>query len=303
MSRRTPGVRASPDRAPPPPGLFPDLAAFVAAHHRLPRLGDNLAPWHYRGWLLPYVIELHALVPAVADRWGYYLRTLEAGRLLAEPIPPIAFGPTDNRVFTLLHEWSRLVGRDCGCWSDFRTLLKWLCWGLALSDEQPRLADEVHEMLYRGVDLAPLLERPHDYLGEHVAASKARGWNPTGFFPTPHTVVECLVRMTMHDIGNDGGEPRTLSVCDPAVGSGRMLLHASNLSLNLRGQDIDPLAVAMCKINGVLYAPWLAFPFPAAIVGTHVEPLPASLPVPQPPPEGVRIYRVDDRGQGLLFDL
>lgn len=45
-----------------------------------------------------------------------------------------------------------------------------------------------------------------------------------------------------------------------------MLLHASNFSLNLWGTDIDPLVIAACKINGVLYAPWLAFRFPAEIV-------------------------------------
>ena len=39
------------------------------------------------------------------------------------------------------------------------------------------------------------------------------------------------------------------TVNDPCVGSGRLLLHASNISLRLYGQDIDPLAVAMCKIN------------------------------------------------------
>jgi hypothetical protein len=285
------------------PADLPDLAAFVAEHHRLPRLGDSPAPWHYRGWLLPYVIQLHAVIPAVADRWGYHLRTLEAGRLLDEPIPQIAFGPADSKIFTLLHEWSLLVGRDCGGWSDFRVLLEWLCWGLALSEEGPRLPDDVSEKLYRKVDLTPLLERPHDYLGEYVATSKARGWNPTGFYPTPHSAVECMVQMLMHDAGRDGRDPRTLSVCDPCVGSGRMLLHASNVSLNLWGQDIDPLAVTMCKINGALYAPWLAFPLPASILGTCVAPPPASLPVPEPLPEGVRLYRVDDRGQGLLFDL
>jgi hypothetical protein len=281
----------------------PDLGAFVATHRRLPRLGDTPAPWHFRGWLLPYVIQLHALVPAVADRWGYHLRTLEAGRLLDEPIPQIAFGPADSKIFTLLHEWSQLVGRDCGGWSDFRVLLEWLCWGLALSEEQPRLGEEVSEKLYRKVDLTPLLERPHDYLGEHVATSKARGWNPIGFYPTPHNVVECMVRMTMHEDVKDGRDHRRLSVADTCVGSGRMLLHASNVSLNLWGQDIDPLAVAMCKLNGVLYAPWLAFPLPISIMGTCFEPPPASLPVPEPLPEGVRLYRVDDRGQGLLFDL
>src|SRR5438132_11864809 len=105
------------------PAHAPDLTAFVAERGRLPRLGDNPAPWHYRGWLLPYVIQLHAIAPAVADRWGYHLRTLEAGRLLDEPIPQIAFGPPDNKVFSLLHEWSRLVGQDCGGGSDLRLLL------------------------------------------------------------------------------------------------------------------------------------------------------------------------------------
>ena len=166
---------------------------------RLPRLGDVPPPWSYRGWLLPYVIQLHALIPAVSDRWGYHLRTLDAGRLLDEPIPQISFGRSDNSVFSLLREWSRLVNCDCGGWSDFCTLLEWLSWSLAVSRDVPRLTDEVQEKLYRQVNLTPLLEHPHDYLGAYVASSKAQGWNRTGFFPTPHAVVECMVRMTMHD--------------------------------------------------------------------------------------------------------
>jgi hypothetical protein len=86
------------------------------------------------------------------------------------------------------------------------------------------------------------------------------------------------------------------------VGTGRLLLHASNHSLNLWGQDVDPLVVALCKVNGALYAPWLAFPLPEAILGCGFVPPPASLPVPGPPPPGVPLFRVDDRGQGLLFE-
>jgi hypothetical protein len=81
----------------------PDLDAFVRREGRLPRLGDT-PPWHYRGWLLAYVMQMRGLVPAVADRWGYHLRTLEAGRLLDEPIPPIAFGSPDRQVFSILHD-------------------------------------------------------------------------------------------------------------------------------------------------------------------------------------------------------
>jgi hypothetical protein len=286
-----------------PPTPMPDLAAFAAREGRLPRLGDSPAPWHYRGWLLPYVIQLHALIPAVANRWGYHLRTLDAGKLLDEPIPQVAFVPPDKKVFSLLHDWSRLVGQDLGGWSDFRTLLDWLCWALALCREEPRLSDEVNQKLYREVNLVPLLEKPHDYLGEYVAVGKSRGWNPTGFYPTPHNVVECMVQITMHDAGKDGRDPRTLSVCDPCVGSGRMLLHASNFSLRLSGQEIDPLAVAMCKINGALYVPWMAFPLPASILGTPAKTPSASLPGPDSTPDQMPVFRIDDRGQGLLFTL
>src|SRR5262249_45261895 len=183
----------------------------------------------------------------------------------------------------------------------FCTLVDWLCWALSLSKEEPHLSNEVNEKLYRQVNLVPMLERPFDYLGQHVALSKARGWNPTGFYPTPHHVGELMVRLTMHDAGKDGRDPRTLSVDDPCVGSGRMLLHASNLSMALFGQDIDPLAVAMCKINGALYAPWIAFPLPDSILGTTAS-LPVSLPEPNAPPLAPTVFRVSDHGQGLLFD-
>lgn len=279
-----------------------ELLAFLNRHQRLPRIGDAIPPWQYRGWLLPYVIEIHGLCPAVADRWGYHLRTLEAGRLLDEPIPQIDFSSSDKRVFSLLDDWSRLIGWDCGGWSDFHTLLDWLCWALALSNEAPHLSDEVNERLYRQVNIGPLLEHPHDYLGEYVSQHKARGWNPTGFYPTPHCVVEFMVRMSLHDEIKDGRDPRIQSVLDPCVGSGRMLLHASNFSMNLWGQDIDPLAVAMCKINGALYVPWLSFPLPARILDMHVETPPAALTISESVPRDVLVFRANDRAQRLLFE-
>ena len=247
-----------------------DLNAFLYQHHRLPRLGDVPAPWKYRGWLLVYIIQLHALIPAVADRWDYHLRMLEAGKLLDEPIPQIVFGEPNNTIFDKLRDWSRLLGGDCGGWSDFHGLLDWLAWGLAVSVEEPHLTAAVNESLYRHVDVGLLLQRPYDYFGAYVAMNRAGAWNPTGFYPTPHAIVECMVRIGMADARSGGRDPRTFTMHDPCVGSGRMLLHASNNSLSLSGQDIDPLAVKMCKINGALYAPWLSFPLPASILGTSV---------------------------------
>lgn len=273
--------------------LGADLIAFLNAHERLPRIGDQRPPWTYRGWLLPYVILLHERIPAAANRWDYHLRTLAAGKLLEEPIPQIAFEQPDKRVFSLLPKWSQIIGRDCGGWSDFRILLDWLCWGLALSKCAPSVEDPVNEKLYRQVNLQPLLQTPYDYLGEFVGMHKSSGWNPTAFFPTPHSVVELIIRMTRHDVRSCERDSRRDSVLDPCVGSGRMLLHASNYSLQLFGQDIDALAVAMCKINGALYAPWLSFPMSPAILGE---------PNPLPKVHDKRTFYTNDYAQGLLFD-
>ncbi len=102
-------------------------------------------------------------------------------------------------------------------------------------------------------------------------SNDTRGWNPTAFYPTPHQVVELMVRMAFHDPPKDGRDPRSRTVCDPCAGSGRMLMHSSNWSLSLHGQDIDPLAVAMCKVNGALYAPWMSFPLPDSFLSDKPE--------------------------------
>lgn len=58
------------------------------------------------------------------------------------------------------------------------------------------------------------------------------------------------------------GDARILTVCDPCVGTGRLLLHASNHSLRLYGMEIDPTLCLATLVNGYLFAPWLARPLP-----------------------------------------
>lgn len=97
---------------------------------------------------------------------------------------------------------------------------------------------------------------------------------------------------------------RLETVLDRCVGTGRMLLHASNYSYCLYGCDIDPLVAMITRINGALYAPWLAFPFPQSILGVPLPPAPPAplpLPVEHQPKKGQTQFRCDDRGQGLLF--
>ena len=109
--------------------------------------------------------------------------------------------------------------------------------------------------LYQVFCLDALLLWPHDYWGDLLAQS-AYG-KGQGFYPTPHTVCEAMTRMLM-----DGKDCRRQSVCDPCVGTGRFLLHASNSSLSLYGMDIDPLLCQATLVNGYLYSPWLVRPIP-----------------------------------------
>lgn len=242
-------------------------ADFIAEHGRPPMLGDEVPPWRYRGWLLWYVQRLHAhhRVP-FPDRWGYlqaiHLCWGGAGYPDPGPIPQVRFDHRDPAVLKALENAIRIAGekRHGWGWSALRAFLDWLGWGLGTITEEPReLDDEIQEKLYRTFDLGPWLCSPYDYLATYICESQGRGWNPHAFFPTPHNVCEMMVAMQM---GNDDADIRGRSVHDPAMGTGRMLLHASNYSLRLYGQDIDRMMVACTKINGALYAPWIVAPPP-----------------------------------------
>ncbi len=67
-----------------------------------------------------------------------------------------------------------------------------------------------------------------------------------------------MVRMQM----GGGEDMRDKTVCDPCVGTGRMLLCASNYSCRLYGVDILHNMVTATTLNLFLYAPWGAKPFP-----------------------------------------
>jgi hypothetical protein len=113
---------------------------------------------------------------------------------------------------------------------------------------------------------------------------------------------ELIVQMTHHDIRSEERDQRTFADLDPCVGSGRMLLHLSNVSMNLFGQDIEPLAVAMCKINGALYAPWISYPLPARILESKSAQHVVAKRFEVPASDGEWLFRVDDRQQRLLFE-
>ncbi len=212
------------------------------------------------------LLEEHCDIP---KRWDYWYRTMAAGHLLDEPIPQVLFGGIGERSegYKLIDQWIRLVdsfgeGRS----SPMDVLLDWLLWGFGLAAVPPQIPPRLNEELYRAVNIGPLLLKPYDYFGEWIALQKGK-WNPHAFYPTPHEVVELMTAINFS--GMQERVTRSEKVSDPCMGTGRMLLHASNHSLRLYGMDIDGQVVRAAKVNGALYAPWLVKPFPESFFDIH----------------------------------
>jgi hypothetical protein len=233
----------------------------------MPFLSDPIPPWHYRGWLL-FQVQLADGLPGAPGRWLHYMRTIEAGRLLDEPIPRISFTSMPSPAgLKMIEKCVELLSYRESPWTAFEKFVAWLAWGLAVSKVRPEIEEATSEALYRTFNFESLILHPHDYLGHYLADKRSKGWNPNAYFPTPFPVCEMIASIVFEGKSEDDGrDPRLRLVQEPAVGTGRMLLAASNHSYCLYGQDIDKLVLDICLCNGAFYAPWLSFPLPDAII-------------------------------------
>lgn len=212
------------------------------------------------GWLLPYLLAADQFL---WGRWDHWFDTRSA-RVLIAPIPQIQW-QRDQAGFKMLDGCLSSITkygdwRGWSSWSVFEYLLDWLLFGLA-DRSQPELPTEKAEYqgatdrLYQVFNIETLLAYPYDYLGDILAEN--RHGRHLGFYPTPMDVAALLAEMTF-----GGEDARTKTVCDPCVGTGRLLLAASNHSYRLYGSDINPTVIKATLVNGYLYAPWLVRPFP-----------------------------------------
>ena len=218
------------------------------------------SPQLFHGWLLPCLLATDEFL---WRRWKHWQETMVAHKIIA-PIPQIHWARNDagfkmlDRSLTAVSKYGDW--RGWGSWSAFDYFMDWLLFGLGHTG-QPKLPEEIDEYkgasdrLYQVFNLETLLAYPHDYLGE-ILAENHHGRH-LGFYPTPMEVSELMAAMTIGD-----EDARTKSVMDPCVGTGRMLLCASNHSYRLYGCDINPTVIKATIINGFLYAPWLVRPFP-----------------------------------------
>lgn len=237
-----------------------------------PKLERDLKP----GWLLPYLLQGDLLS---WQRWDYWVEMASTGKLSDRPIPKIQWA-TDGqsrsmfdqqghqhieRCLDLVPNEGRGSWRGWSRWDNVNYFFDWLLYGFGHPGYE--LPTEFRDMkgasmrLYQTFNLNLLLAFPHDYFGDILALNNFG--KRSGFYPTPMPVCVCMTEMLMHDVITcDRRDSRLESVCDPCVGTGRMLLTASNYSLNLHGQDINETVIKATLINGYLYAPWLASALP-----------------------------------------
>lgn len=209
-----------------------------------------------RGWLLPYLMDLSKMFNS---RWSYWIRTIENGRPLDAPIPRIDFDSQPNP------EAAKNI-RDCimfmqgrGHSNAWMSFVEWLLWGFGanVQEEFPaRVSEEISWHWYQHFNMGLMLKYPCDYMawGSCHVQDMTRSHKGNGYFPTPGHVVQMMAEMQMTDAD------KCSKVCDPCMGTGIMLLYASNYSLRLYGQDIALDMVKMATVNAFLYVPWLACP-------------------------------------------
>jgi len=221
------------------------------------------------GWLLPYLL--------LADdftwkRWSYWHDVMQSRRVIGDTIPRIEWQSNPHARKMLensLNSITRYGGwQGWGSWNFFSYFMDWLLFGFGhgghkVLPKEPSGAEGASDRLYQVFNIETLLAYPHDYLGD-ILCENQHGQR-SGFFPTPMSVVEMLVLMTVD------GDARLKTVCDPCVGTGRMLMVASNYSLRLYGVDIDPTVIKATLVNGYLFAPWLVKPFPF-LDGANLDP-------------------------------
>ena len=124
--------------------------AFALRHGRPPMLGDEVPPWRYRGWLRLYVQALHAgceRQTGFPDRWGYLREIMEERRLPERPIPQVSFGLANRSVLKETDDWVGILDGKLGRWESFQKFVRFLAFGLAVSNDDPGLPDDASEAL------------------------------------------------------------------------------------------------------------------------------------------------------------
>lgn len=250
-------------------------------------IANQKEAWRAHGWLIPCLIMGDPVFGVGRVKW--WLDGISDGEIPDGEIPELHFVHGGSRCVRgglptipktrkggnngppLSADGARkhiedLISQLGGNWEAMLYFIRWLHWGLGLSSSlvkvpESNYAPDWGDILYKNFQLGRMQSADSDILGGILADRHSSGWNPNGFYPTPINVCEMMAKIVMGDISkiDHPGDARLQSVCDPCVGTGRMLLAASGQSLNLYGMDIDRTMVESCSINMALFSPWAVY--------------------------------------------
>ncbi len=228
-----------------------------------------------RGWLLPFLFGYDEML---WGRWNYWLEILYKGSIDgSKAIPQITWSDASSapalattKMFTqcLSHHEANI-----------ETFADWLMWGLAATEECPKITAVLNEHYYRIFDLFLVLDNPTDYLSYVLCDQTGKGYKAgLGYYPTPFNITQLMVEIC-HG-GTDAKILKKQTVYDPCIGCGAMLLPASNYFLRGFGQDISGIAVKLASIQMHFYAPWFARPGAVEGFDEMEQPIPIILEEP-----------------------
>lgn len=207
------------------------------------------------GWLIPYLTGLDNIF---FKRWSYWFNAVMEDKIPNEPIPYIEFRApycyNSRKVQSNLKKCLDYAHNYSS--HPLEQLIDWILWGFAYKSVSfPHINEKIDNYWYRTFNMGLFYEEPADWWSD--LASEYQVGKYHGFFATPAQVIELMVRMNFGN--NPQHEHKRLSVMDPCAGTGNMLLHASNYSLNLYAVDINPLLCKIMTVNAYIYIPWLVY--------------------------------------------
>lgn len=214
------------------------------------------------GWLLPQFLELERALWSRYPVWQHALRT---GELFApSPIDFAKIGtpPFDRGIAAVLNVVRQFSGEEYPDRDTLADLSIWLLWSLghpAFAETPSKLPVETIEL----ADLEPWISNPADYLG-HLLTQYGRANRTTAFFPTFQPCADLMVRFaTQVTIAHSELVPPYHGY-DPALGTGRLALSASNVCRSLSGWELNRSLLTLALLNFTLFAPDFAYPLCSA---------------------------------------
>ncbi|MDR5021377.1 hypothetical protein FOL75_04740 [Bacillus thuringiensis] len=233
-----------------------NILCYAQAINGLPRKHTEI--FEKRGWLLPYLYGHDSLL---WKRWDYWFEIIERGTITQSgSIPQIEWSNPNNTGFDV----TKKMLEQCLNYheSGIDTFAHWLHWGLAITNEKPKISKNLNEHYYKNFDIFLMQKYPSDYMSIILYEETGKGYkNGLGYFPTPFQLSIMMIHVVYKGIDNPATKDKYKgkTVYDPCVGCGSTFLPASNYSLKGYAQDVSKIALDLLRIQCMLYAPWFAF--------------------------------------------